>query len=118
MRQRHECRADEGAQRMTESGFPHVAAALYGTPLAVDRLKLTAIVEALGPRIIGQPGALRGPATVARTERPYLVTRGVAIVPVVGLLVHRTGGAVTPDSVQLRSYMEIGADMKRAMSDP
>jgi signal peptide peptidase SppA len=90
---------------------------LLSEPLALDRLKLTAIVDGLGPRLAGQPGALRGPAAVARSDRPYMVTkRGIAVVPVVGLLVHRAG-TVSPASAPLRSYMEIGADMRRAMAD-
>jgi signal peptide peptidase SppA len=99
----------------------HVAARIFGTPLLMHEAKLHAILGGLGPRLGLQPQAFdddEGGRGSRPPQRPYLVTgSGVAIIPVVGILVNRAG-QITPDSQELRSYSTILRDMAMADADP
>lgn len=48
--------------------LPHVASRLYGTPLLVARPKLEVILQALGPRLKGEPMAETSTAPKARGQ--------------------------------------------------
>ncbi|ONG56975.1 hypothetical protein BKE38_05110 [Pseudoroseomonas deserti] len=101
----------------------HVAARLFGTPLLVHEAKLQAILGGIGDRLGLKPMAFDDDDFAAQTvpqqpRRPYAVTPdGVAIVPVVGVLVNRSG-QMDANSASLRSYGEIRRDMVMAISDP
>jgi hypothetical protein len=69
--------------------LPHIAARLYGTPLLVARAKLDVILGALGPRLAGQ--ALSFDADAAPSAEMAVTPDGIAIVPVIGTLVARSG---------------------------
>ena len=69
--------------------LPHLAARLYGTPLLVARAKLDVILGALVPRLAGQ--ALSFDADAAPSTEMAVTPDGIAIVPVIGTLVARSG---------------------------
>lgn len=103
--------------------LPHVAARLFGVPLLVHEPKLTAILAGLGERFGLQPMAFDqedefAQRSAAQVRRPYAVTsNGIAIVPIVGVLVNRAG-RIDASSDPLRSYSQIERDMRMAVSDP
>ena len=71
--------------------IPHVAARLYGTPLLIARPKLDVILAALGPRLSGRMAfPLDGDDPLDQPEIE-VTADGIAIVPVVGTLVARSG---------------------------
>ncbi|WP_096701336.1 S49 family peptidase [Magnetospirillum sp. 15-1] len=94
--------------------LPHLAARLYGTPLLVARSKLDVILGALGPRLAGQPISFDGDA--ASTGDVVVTTDGIAIVPVIGTLVARSGylGAASG----LTAYSDIAESIEAAATDP
>ena len=69
--------------------LPHLAARLYGVPLAIHRPKLDVILAVLGPRIgladLAAPSGFTPPARPASTQ-----TTKVAVIPIHGTLVRRT----------------------------
>jgi signal peptide peptidase SppA len=94
--------------------LPHLAARLYGTPLLVARSKLDVILGALGPRLAGQPISFDGDA--ASTGDAVVTADGIAIVPVIGTLVARSGylGAASG----LTAYSDIAETIEAAATDP
>ena len=94
--------------------LPHVASRLYGTPLLIARAKLDVILSTLGPRLAG--GAL----TLGGEDRTMPVVEvmdgGIAIVPVIGTLVARSGylGAASG----LTAYSDIAESIEAAATDP
>jgi len=94
--------------------LPHLAARLYGTPLLVARSKLDVILGALGPRLDGQSISFDGDA--ASTGDVVVTTDGIAIVPVIGTLVARSGylGAASG----LTAYSDIAETIEAAATDP
>jgi len=94
--------------------LPHLAARLYGTPLLVARSKLDVILGALGPRLAGQPFSFDGDA--ASTGDVVVTADGIAIVPVIGTLVARSGylGAASG----LTAYSDIADAIESAATDP
>ncbi len=94
--------------------LPHLAARLYGTPLLVARSKLDVILGALGPRLAGQSISFDGDA--ASTGDVVVTTDGIAIVPVIGTLVARSGylGAASG----LTAYSDIAESIEAAATDP
>ena len=94
--------------------LPHLAARLYGTPLLVARSKLDVILGALGPRLAGQPISFDGDA--ASTGDVVVTADGIAIVPVIGTLVARSGylGAASG----LTAYSDIADAIEAAATDP
>ncbi|TAN71013.1 MAG: S49 family peptidase [Magnetospirillum sp.] len=94
--------------------LPHLAARLYGAPLLVARSKLDVILTALGPRLAGQALSFDGePAPAATVE---VTADGIAIIPVVGTLVSRSGylGAASG----LTAYSDIANTIEAAATDP
>jgi len=94
--------------------LPHIAARLYGTPLLVARTKLDVILGALGPRLAGQ--ALSFDADVAPSTEVAVTPDGIAIVPVIGTLVARSGylGAASG----LTAYSDIAESIEASATDP
>lgn len=94
--------------------LPHLAARLYGTPLLVARAKLDVILGALGPRLAGQAISFDGDA--APSAEIAVTPDGIAIVPVIGTLVARSGylGAASG----LTAYSDIADAIEAAATDP
>ncbi|CAA7618993.1 Periplasmic serine protease [Candidatus Terasakiella magnetica] len=94
--------------------LPHLAARLYGAPLLVARSKLDVILAALGPRLAGQPISFDGDA--ASTGDVVVTADGIAIIPVIGTLVARSGylGAASG----LTAYSDIADAIEAAATDP
>ena len=94
--------------------LPHLAARLYGTPLLVARSKLDVILGALGLRLAGQATPFDG--DTAPSADVAVTPDGIAIVPVVGTLVARSGylGAASG----LTAYSDIADTIEAAATDP
>lgn len=94
--------------------LPHLTARLYGTPLLVARSKLDVILGALAHRLAGQ-GTVLG-ADAAPSAELAVTPDGIAIVPVIGTLVARSGylGAASGLTV----YSDIAESIEAAATDP
>lgn len=93
--------------------LPHLAARLFGVPLAIHRPKLDVILAVLGPRI--GLADLAAPAGFAAPTRPAPVqSSGVAVIPVHGTLVRRTVGLETESG--LASYAGLAAQLDAALA--
>jgi len=94
--------------------LPHLAARLYGTPLLLARSKLDVILGALAPRLAGQGTFLD--ADAVPSAETVVTPDGIAIVPVVGTLVSRSGylGATSG----LTAYSDIADAIEAAATDP
>lgn len=96
--------------------LPHLASRLLGTPLLIARPKLDVILHAVGPRLLGT-GALLPLEQPAAAQQDVVVTpQGIALVPVVGTLVARSGWVDAASG--LTSYPELAAGITEAMADP
>lgn len=95
--------------------LPHLASRLFGTPLLVARPKLDVILGVLGPRFAGsalEPLDIGSPPT----RGPEITPEGIAIIPVTGALVTRSGYLAAASG--LMSYGDIGDAIEAASSDP
>ncbi|RMX18059.1 S49 family peptidase [Vandammella animalimorsus] len=98
--------------------LPHLAARLFGVPLAIHRPKLDVILAVLGPRV----GMADLPSAAAYTppERPSPATAtvppGVAVIPIHGTLVRRTVGLEAESG--LTSYTSLAAQLDAAIGNP
>ncbi|GIX10366.1 S49 family peptidase [Elioraea sp.] len=98
---------------------PRLAQRLFGAPLLVLPAKLDAIIGAVGARIalgIGTPRADGGITVPGSAGAGYAVRNGIAVVPIHGTLVARTGGMDAESG--LMSYPAIRATLDRAAADP
>ena len=96
--------------------LPHLAARVFNTPLLIARTKLDVILAVLGARV-GLPETL---ATVPiPAPRPSVIdpgAPGIAVIPIHGTLVRRTGGM---DALSgMTSYEAVDADLGTALADP
>jgi capsid assembly protease len=95
--------------------LPHLAARLYGVPLAIHRPKLDVILAVLGPRIgladLAAPSGFTPPARPASTQ-----TTKVAVIPIHGTLVRRTVGLEAESG--LTSYAGLAAQLDAALASP
>ena len=95
--------------------LPHLAARLYGVPLAIHRPKLDVILAVLGPRIgladLAAPSAFTPPVRPAATQ-----TTKVAVIPIHGTLVRRTVGLEAESG--LTSYAGLSAQLDAALASP
>ncbi|MCG3173337.1 MAG: hypothetical protein GMKNLPBB_01527 [Myxococcota bacterium] len=95
--------------------LPHLAARLYGVPLAIHRPKLDVILAVLGPRIgladLAAPSGFTPPARPASTQ-----TTKVAVIPIHGTLVRRTVGLEAESG--LTSYAGLTAQLDAALASP
>ena len=95
--------------------LPHLAARLYGVPLAIHRPKLDVILAVLGPRIgladLAAPSGFTPPVRPAATQ-----TTKVAVIPIHGTLVRRTVGMEAESG--LTSYAGLTAQLDAALASP
>ena len=95
--------------------LPHLAARLFGVPLAIHRPKLDVILSVFGARI-GLTDMLV-PADYAPTTRPLSPATGkVAVIPIHGTLVRRTSGLEAVSG--LASYTSIAVQLDAALASP
>ena len=95
--------------------LPHLAARLFGVPLAIHRPKLDVILAVLGPRVgvpdLAAPSGFSPPTRSASPQTP-----GVAVIPVHGTLVRRTVGLEAESG--LTSYAALAAQLDAALASP
>lgn len=95
--------------------LPHLAARLFGVPLAIHRLKLDVILSVLGARIgLADLAAPVGYTPAARAPGPP--SGKVAVIPIHGTLVRRTSGIEAESG--LASYTGIAAQLDAALASP
>lgn len=94
--------------------LPHVASRLYGTPLLVARPKLEVILQALGPRLAGEPLAAADSNSAERGQL-RITEAGIAVLPIMGTLVRRSSYLSAASG--LTSYHDIEADAQEAFVD-
>jgi signal peptide peptidase SppA len=95
--------------------LPHLAARVFNTPLLIARTKLDVILAVLGTRV-GLPESMAAvPVPASRPAPLDSGPPGIAVIPVHGTLVRRTGGM---DALSgLTSYEAIGAALGAALAD-
>jgi signal peptide peptidase SppA len=95
--------------------LPHLAARLFGVPLAIHRPKLDVILSVLGARIgLADLAAPVGYTPAARAPGPP--SGKVAVIPIHGTLVRRTSGIEAESG--LDSYTGIAAQLDAALASP
>ena len=95
--------------------LPHLAARLFGVPLAIHRPKLDVILSVLGARVgLADLTAPVGYTPVARAPGPP--SGKVAVIPIHGTLVCRTSGIEAESG--LASYTGIAAQLDAALASP
>ena len=95
--------------------LPHLAARLFGVPLAIHRPKLDIILSVLGARIgLADLAAPVGYTPAARAPTP--ASGKVAVIPIHGTLVRRTSGLEAESG--LASYAGIAAQLDAALASP
>ena len=93
--------------------LPHLAARLFGVPLAIHRPKLDVILSVLGARIgLADLAAPVGYTPAARALGPP--SGKVAVIPIHGTLVRRTSGIEAESG--LASYTGIAAQLDAALA--
>lgn len=103
--------------------YPHIAAQLLDAPLLIHPRKLDNILAAVGPRILGNADwsmMIEGDNVEHRKDRDrginHTIVDGVAIIPVLGSLVHR--GALLMDYSGMTSYQAIDNNLTIVANDP
>lgn len=103
--------------------LPHLAARLYGVPLAIHRPKLDVILAVLGPRIAYHANGLDltaptgyTPPTRAAPSPQTDARTGVAVIPIHGTLVRRIVGLEAESG--LTSYAGLSAQLDAALANP
>jgi signal peptide peptidase SppA len=95
--------------------LPHLAARLFGVPLAIHRPKLDIILSVLGARV--GLGDMAAPVGYTPTARDALPSCGkIAVIPIHGTLVRRTSGLEAESG--LVSYTGIAAQLDAALASP
>jgi signal peptide peptidase SppA len=95
--------------------LPHLAARLFGVPLAIHRPKLDIILSVLGARVgLADRAAPTGFTSPARDTPP--VNGKIAVIPIHGTLVRRTSGLEAESG--LVSYTGIAAQLDAALASP
>ena len=98
--------------------LPHLAARLFGVPLAIHRPKLDVILAVLGPRV-GLADLAAAPGYTP-PQRDSSATSGsppgVAVIPIHGTLVRRTVGLEAESG--LTSYAGLAAQLDAAIGNP
>ena len=95
--------------------LPHLAARLFGVPLAIHRPKLDVILSVLGARVgLADLAAPVGYTPSARALGPP--SGKVAVIPIHGTLVRRTSGIEAESG--LASYTGIAAQLDAALASP
>ena len=98
--------------------LPHLAARLFGVPLAIHRPKLDVILSVLGPRVgIADLAAAPGYTQPQRDNSAASGSpHGVAVIPIHGTLVRRTVGLEAESG--LTSYAGIAGQLDAAIGNP
>jgi len=95
--------------------LPHLAARLFGVPLAIHRPKLDVILSVLGPRVgMADLATAPGYTPAARALGPP--SGKVAVIPIHGTLVRRTVGLEAESG--LTSYANLTAQLDAAIGNP
>ena len=95
--------------------LPHLAARLFGVPLAIHRPKLDVILSVLGARVgLADLAAPVGYTPAARALGPP--SGKVAVIPIHGTLVRRTSGIEAESG--LASYTGIAEQLDAALASP
>jgi signal peptide peptidase SppA len=95
--------------------LPHLAARLFGVPLAIHRPKLDVILAVLGPRV-GVADLAAPAGFTAPTRSTAIQPSGVAVIPIHGTLVRRTVGLEAESG--LTSYAQLAAQLDAALANP
>lgn len=95
--------------------LPHLAARLFGVPLAIHRPKLDVILAVLGPRV-GLADLAAAPGYTPPTRATSGSPPGVAVIPIHGTLVRRTVGLEAESG--LTSYTGLAAQLDAAIGNP
>jgi signal peptide peptidase SppA len=95
--------------------LPHLAARLFGVPLAIHRPKLDVILAVLGPRV-GLAELTAAPGFTPPPRAAPGSPTGVAIIPIHGTLVRRTIGLEAESG--LTSYAGLTAQLDAAIGNP
>lgn len=109
--------------------YPHIAARIFGRPLAVAASYLEVALDGIGPRLLSgeklpEPAGMRA-EKVARAARHKAQiggasasgrTVGLAVIPIHGALSMR--GGMDAASNELRAYNSIRSDLRAALADP
>jgi len=95
--------------------LPHLAARLFGVPLAIHRPKLDVILSVLGARI-GLADLAAPVGYTPATRAPTPANGSVAVIPIYGTLVRRTSGLEAESG--LASYTGIAAQLDVALVSP
>ncbi len=98
--------------------LPHLAARLFGVPLAIHRPKLDVILAVLGPRVgVADLAAAPGYTPPQRDSSATSGSPpGVAVIPIHGTLVRRTVGLEAESG--LTSYTGLAAQLDAAIGNP
>lgn len=98
--------------------LPHLAARLFGVPLAIHRPKLDVILAVLGPRVgLSDLAAAPGYTPPQRDNSATFGSQpGVAVIPIHGTLVRRTVGLEAESG--LTSYAGLTAQLDAALGNP
>src|SRR5262245_25500567 len=112
---------DKNKRPLRAIDYPHLAARVFGTPLAISRVKLDAILTVLAPRlgIVAPLGAIPAIDTEddeddSDDDEDFIDEEGIAVIPVRGSLVKRGGiGAISGMS----SYSDVGARLDAAVDN-
>ena len=98
--------------------LPHLAARLFGVPLAIHRPKLDVILAVLGPRVgLADLAAAPGHTPPQRDSSATSGSSpGVAVIPIHGTLVRRTVGLEAESG--LTSYTGLAAQLDAAIGNP
>lgn len=99
--------------------LPHLAARLFGVPLAIHRPKLDVILAVLGPRVAyrqNTPDLGAAPGFTPPTRAASASSPGVAVIPIHGTLVRRTVGLEAESG--LTSYATIAQQLDAALGNP
>jgi len=106
--------------------LPHVHARVYGPPLLIPLARLEPLLDGLRAAML-QRGSSESPPVLADPaspesghgeERPrgYRIARGVATLPIRGVLASRIG-EIAPDSTPLQSYENLSSVLRSAHQD-
>ncbi|MCC2650749.1 MAG: peptidase family protein [Microvirga sp.] len=93
--------------------LPDLMSRVFDTPLLIEPAKAETIVESvILPKIWGHVFEAREPSAAPSLE----YAKEIAVLPIHGTLVHRTGGMDAMSGLQ--SYQEIRGMLRQAMADP
>lgn len=98
------------------TAFPHLATRVFNQPLAIEPGKLDAVMNVLGPRLDLKGFQAQDPFGFDDDDHLDSQAEDVALVPILGTLVHRAMGAAPPS--MLISYGEIIKLVQSAADSP